>query len=645
MGILKVENLTFAYSQEKEILKNLDLEIAPGEALVVLGQNGCGKTTLLKLLAGALKPTSGQIFFQGKPLREKREDENGGEICYISQELNEPLLSASATVYDSIVAQLLNLGLEHSQREAEIKKILEMVLLWDQRYAPVAQLSYGERKRLTLARALALKPKILLLDEPAAGLDPRSWINIVKELKNLNNLGTTIVITTNDIDWVPLFAHKILVINQGQIILSGTPVEVFSQPQLLRQVNLRLPRIAHLFEILHKRDGWLYNSLPLTIGQAHKYLVNYRSHEGKLWRKGYTTGACAAAAAKAAVTVLVKNEFPQEVEIKTPLDTILKIPINSINQVQDKVTCSVIKDGGDDPDVTHGLEIQVTAQLVGKDIQILGGTGVGKVTKPGLAVAPGEPAINPVPRKMIREAVSSLLPPGQGVRLEVKVPEGEKVAKKTLNPQLGIVGGISILGTTGIVEPMSEEAFKSSLVPQISMAKAQNHKILIMTPGRMGQQKVKERWGLPEEMIIQMSNFVGYMLQQCQQHKISHLILYGHIGKLIKVAGGIFHTHSKIADGRREILAAHASIHGASPQLVEKILKANTIEEAVGIIKTEKMEFLFDLLASQVSAKASKFVEDKIKIGTILTALNGDILGMDSNAKALLEELRCGEIC
>lgn len=640
MSILKVKNLSYGYSQEKDIIKNIDLNVAPGEAVVILGQNGSGKTTLLKLLMGSLKPTSGQIFFQERPLEKVSSEEINSQIGYVSQGTEEEHIPA--TVYDHMAAKLQSMGLDSTQIEFRVKKALDMVQMWEQRFKSIAQLSYGQRKRIALAMALALEPKILIIDEPSANLDPRGWTKIIKELKKLRTLGMTFIIATNDVDWIPTFADKILVLHRGEIATAGTSEEVFRQPQLLRQWNLRLPRIAHLFEILQKRERWLCNSLPLTIGQAYEYLVKYRSHEGKLWRKGYTTGACAAAAAKAAVSVLVNNEFPQKVEIVTPLNTILSIPIHAINQEKDRVTCSVIKDGGDDPDITHGLEIKVTAQLTRSEgkIEILGGTGVGRVTKAGLAVAPGEPAINPIPQKMIREAVRSLLPPGQGVKLEVSVPAGEKVAGKTLNPQLGIVGGISILGTTGIVEPMSEEAFKSSLVPQISMALAQGHKTIIMTPGRMGQQNAKERWGLPDEMVIQMSNFVGYMLQQCSQHGVPNLILYGHIGKLIKVAGGIFHTHSKVADGRREILAAHASIHGASPQLVQMILQANTMEEAVELIKKEKMEFLFDLLASQVSAKASQYVEGKIRIGTVLTSLNGEILGKDSQAEALLEELR-----
>lgn len=367
----------------------------------------------------------------------------------------------------------------------------------------------------------------------------------------------------------------------------------------------------------------------------------YRYYEGRMWKRGYTTGSCAAAAAKGAVLALVKNQQVKEVEIVTPLNTTLTIPVHALEINQKSATCSVIKDGGDDPDITHGLEIKVKAVMKGSTIEIRGGKGVGTVTKPGLAVSPGQPAINPVPRKMIQEAVQPLLEAGQGVELEIIVPGGEEAARKTLNPKLGIVGGISILGTTGIVEPMSEEAFKSSLVPQISLALAMGYKTLVLTPGRMGQRRAMERWRLPEEAVVQMSNFVGFMLQECCQRQVANLILYGHIGKLIKIAGGIFHTHSKVADARLEILTAHAALQGASMEVIDAIMGANTIEEAVGTVKEAGMDFLFEKLAQRVSAKASEFVQGKIKIGTILTSLSGETLGQDESASLLLEELRC----
>lgn len=417
-------------------------------------------------------------------------------------------------------------------------------------------------------------------------------------------------------------------------------------------IPLALKRLRQLWEhderdsqhgSFHRQQGDQNDSLPGINGQAGQ-LMGYRSYEGKLWRRGYTTGACAAAAAKGAVLAMFKQERPEAVEITTPVSRIT-IPIAKYEVNQQEVTCSVIKDGGDDPDITNGLEIRVTAVPIPKGITISGGHGVGKVTKAGLAVPPGQPAINPVPRKMIIEAVQNFIPEDTGVALTISVPEGDKVALKTLNPKLGIRDGISILGTTGIVEPMSEEAFKSSLVPQIDIALAAGYRTLVLTPGRMGQRSAIEKLLVPETAVVQMSNFVGFMLQECCQRQVNSLILCGHLGKLIKVAGGIFHTHSKVADARLEILAAHLCLYNGDTKLVEEIMQANTIEEAVSLIKNNHLDHVFKMLAAKVSKRAAAYVEHKIRIGTILTSLNGEILARDTNADILLQELGCGSEC
>jgi len=356
-------------------------------------------------------------------------------------------------------------------------------------------------------------------------------------------------------------------------------------------------------------------------------------------RCGISTGASAAAAARAAALLLFRGERRERIVIVNPDGLPLEVPVTGLNKNGSSVWAVVTKDGGDDPDVTHGLDIIVEASGASDGITIHGGLGVGVVTRPGLQVAVGQPAINPTPRKMILEAVADLVPPGKGLVLTVSVPRGEEVANRTLNPRLGIVGGISILGTTGIVRPMSEEAFKKSLEPLVDMAVAAGYRKVVLTPGRMGVRRAVEQYGFPQESVVEMSNFVGYMLDVCADRRFEAVLLWGHHGKLIKVAAGNFYTHSKMADGRMETIAAYAGVAGATASLIKKILEATTAEEALGLLKENGLTGIFETIAARASARAEEYVHGRLKVGTVLLGLDGTILGLDGNARSIGREM------
>ncbi|WP_066635860.1 cobalt-precorrin-5B (C(1))-methyltransferase CbiD [Desulfolucanica intricata] len=367
----------------------------------------------------------------------------------------------------------------------------------------------------------------------------------------------------------------------------------------------------------------------------------------KQLRSGITTGASAAAAARAAVLYLYKKQNLKKITVYNPSGLAIDVPVKAQQLIDNNTAAAtVIKDGGDDPDVTHGLQIVVEVQRSGTEIIIKGGTGVGTVTRPGLQIPVGEPAINPVPREMIKAAVTDLLPPGQGLIITVSVPNGEKVAHKTLNPRLGIIGGISILGTTGIVRPMSEEAFKNSLVPLIQMALAHNYKHITLTPGRMGVRFAVDKYGLPEEAVVEMSNFVGFMLEACVEKGIEQVMLMGHHGKIIKIAAGIFHTHSRVADGRLETLAAYAGLAGADQKTIAAVLNSNTAEAAVQVLEDEGIrDQVFFQLAQRASRRAEDYVRGKLKVGTVLLSMDGNILGLDNQAKVIGRKLGWKYLC
>ena len=356
--------------------------------------------------------------------------------------------------------------------------------------------------------------------------------------------------------------------------------------------------------------------------------------EKKILRGGFTTGAAAAAGVKAALIFFSTDKIVGEVELSALDGTTLKIPIAKVERHGEKISVEVVKDAGDDPDITNGVSIfTATKKIGGEEIIFRAGVGVGKITKPGLQIPVGEPAINPGPRRLIKNVAEEFSI--RGLEVEISIPEGVELAKKTLNPMLGVEGGLSIIGSTGILRPMSEEAFKNSLVPQIDVAKAAGFEDLIFVPGKIGE-TIAERLGLPEGAIIQTSNFIGFMLEQAAEKNIRQIILCGHLGKLIKVAAGIFHTHNRVADGRLETLAAYSAAEGLPQVEVQKILSAATTEEAAQIISANNLECVYKKIASRASYRAERFVFGKLKVGTILADYSGKILGMDETAEKIL---------
>ncbi len=356
----------------------------------------------------------------------------------------------------------------------------------------------------------------------------------------------------------------------------------------------------------------------------------------RVLRYGNTTGACAAAAAKAALIALLKEPVDR-VGIPSPFGVRFEILVKEAKKVGNEGVATVVKDAGDDIDATDKLEILATVKLTddGK-VTIRSGKGVGIVTKPGLQVPIGEPAVNPVPRKMIEQSVREALPPGKGAEVTLTIPEGEKVATKTLNPKLGIVGGLSVLGTTGIVKPLSMEACRRSLVPQIDVAVQAGFERVFFVPGNIGERIAKKLFNPPEDDIVQTGDFVGYMLDKAVDKGVKEIVFLGHPGKLAKVAAGIFNTHHKVADARNEVVAAHAGAEGANAAAVKRILQANTTEESIPLLKEAGLsERVFDRIAESVNEHVTERTQNKIKVNVIIVSMDGEVLGVDKNARNL----------
>ncbi|MCI9056155.1 MAG: cobalamin biosynthesis protein CbiD [Oscillospiraceae bacterium] len=374
-------------------------------------------------------------------------------------------------------------------------------------------------------------------------------------------------------------------------------------------------------------------------------MEEYIVKDGKKLRLGYTTGSCAAAAAKAAAVMLLTGRRLETVALLTPKGIRLELEVREVETGPGYVSCAIAKDAGDDPDVTDGALIFArVSRREEPGIVIDGGPGVGRVTKPGLDQPVGAAAINSVPRRMIREnleEVCALADWSGGLEAVISVPEGERLAKKTFNPRLGIAGGISILGTTGIVEPMSDGALVGTIRAELSQRRAAGDCYVLLTPGNYGSEFIRDGLGLDPALAVQTSNFIGDALDLCRELGFSGALLVGHVGKLVKLAGGMLNTHSRWGDCRMEILAAHAGAAGAPPERLGELLECAACDDALRILREagvyrETLERLTRRAAFHLSARAGEDLE----VGTVLFSKVYGILGRTENAEALLNCIR-----
>ena len=361
---------------------------------------------------------------------------------------------------------------------------------------------------------------------------------------------------------------------------------------------------------------------------------------GKKLRCGYTTGSCAAAAAKAAARMALTGEAAAAVSITTPRGVVLNLEIQDSAVQPGRARCAVVKDGGDDPDMTNGLLVYADVALTAQGMTLRGGEGIGRVTKAGLACPVGEWAINPVPRRMIYEALEAVRSDcgyGGGFAVTISIPGGEELAKKTFNPRLGIVGGLSVLGTTGIVEPMSEKALVDTIRLEIDARKAAGDRHLLAFFGNYGVDFSRSRLGLDVSKRVTISNYVGELLDYGLYCGFADILLIGHLGKLVKVAQGIMNTHSSYADGRTSFLALAAMLCGASRQTGQAVYDAVTTDEAVRILNQEGLlPAVMDFTCQKIEYYMEQRVHGEVQTGAVIFSNVYGVLGCTSRAKELL---------
>lgn len=370
----------------------------------------------------------------------------------------------------------------------------------------------------------------------------------------------------------------------------------------------------------------------------NEYIVK----NGKKLRLGYTTGTCAAAAAKAAALMALTGRRIEAVRVRLPVGEELTLPLEDVTLSRDSACCAVKKDGGDDPDATHGMLIYARADKTGSGISLSGGKGIGTVTKEGLPCRVGEPAINPVPKKMILANLRELMEQENyksGLHIEIFAPAGEEIAKRTFNARLGILGGISILGTTGLVEPMSESAIVETI--RLEIATKSKNKILLLTPGNYGMDFAENALGLNIDKGVKCSNYMGEALDFLAYSGITRVLLVGHVGKLVKLAAGVMNTHSKVADCRNEVFAAHAALCGAEKNTVRLIMEAPTTDEIHRILVASGIEQpVYGSILNKILFHLRYRLGEKTHIEVIVFSKENGLLMESPGAGAYIETIK-----
>lgn len=368
-------------------------------------------------------------------------------------------------------------------------------------------------------------------------------------------------------------------------------------------------------------------------------------------RYGFTTGSCAAAAAKAAAYMLLTGKKKETIAIMTPKGILFQAALCDIVRAEKEVSCAVKKDGGDDPDITTGALVYAqvsfwTAQGE-KRIEIDGGVGVGRVTRPGMDQPVGNAAINHVPRQMIEKEVLEVCRMADykgGLKVVISIPAGKELAEKTFNPRLGIVGGISVLGTSGVVEPMSSQALLDTIRLELNMKRAQGYEIAAVSPGNYGLDFMREAYGYDLDASVKCSNFIGEAIDMAVQIGFGKMLFTGHIGKLVKVSGGIMNTHSREGDCRMELMAAAGLRAGVSVGMLNKILDCATTTEAICFLEDEKktkpvMQYLMQRIMYYLNYRA----KGAMRVECIMYDNQYKELAKSDGAEKFLEELKKAE--
>ena len=638
--VLNVTGLA-ARVEDKQLLHGVDLTINKGETHVLMGPNGAGKSTLLRTLAGQLAPMGGTVLLAGKDLTAYTGTQRAQKLALMAPHSRRMELT---TCFDFVSAGRYpytgRLGILSAEDRQQVHRALELVGAAQLADRDFNRISDGQRQRILLARALCQQPEVILLDEPTSFLDIKGKIELLTILKELAHTGRlAVILSLHELELAEKIADTVVCVSPAGVSGVLTPEQAF-QPENIRALyGLTEQQYTALFGTPEPEA----EKAPAGKPQFEHYV---RSGQ-KLLRCGYTTGTCAALGAAGAARLLLTGHAPETVALRTPKGIVVEVAPLFCRRTDTGAECAIEKDGGDDVDVTTGLPVIAAVELLPgcTDIRIDGGRGVGRVTKPGLDQPVGAAAINHVPRQMITEALrreaEAACYPG-GFAVTISIPGGEEVARRTFNPHIGVEGGLSVLGTSGIVEPMSQQAILDTIQLEMNQAalRAKDHRRLILAPGNYGLDYLHETYPQFADIpVVKTSNFIGDTLDMAAAAHFKQVLLVGHIGKLCKLAGGIMNTHSHTADCRTELFCTHAALCGADREVCTALYNAATTDACLEILDTAGLrEPVLQSLLAAIQLYLDRRAGGAFRVGAVLFSNQHGPLGQTETAARLLDE-------
>ena len=631
MSYCETQDLAIGYGTP--LLRDIALQAERGKVLALIGPNGAGKSTLLKTLAGQLAAQGGAVLLDGQTLTAYTPHARARKLALM---LPHTARSELATCFDVAAAGRYpytgRLGILSDADRRAVHEALTLVQAEALADRDFTKISDGQRQRVLLARAVCQQPEILLLDEPTSFLDVKGKAELMGILQTLaHEKNVAIIVTLHELELAQKLADAVVCVAPQGVSGVLTPQEAFARENICQLFDLTAVQYAALFGDAEAKP-------------KPKFEHYIRSGQ-KLLRCGYTTGTCAALGAAGAARLLLTGRAPETVGLRTPKGIVVEVAPQFCRLCSETTAeCAIVKDGGDDVDATTGLPVVAEVTLLPdapRTVTIDGGTGVGRVTKPGLDQPVGAAAINHVPRQMITEALlkeAETAGYSGGFAVVIRIEGGEDAAKRTFNPHLGVVGGLSVLGTSGIVEPMSQQALLDSLQLEIHQAALQSRR-LILAPGNYGLDYLAAHYPeLREIPIVKISNFIGEALDMAAAEQFGEVLLVGHVGKLVKLAGGIMNTHSKQADCRTELFCAHAALCGADTVICRALMDAATTDACLDILdaaglKTTVMASLLQAVQLHLDRRAA----GAFTVGAVLFSNQSGPLGQTTQAKTLLQ--------
>ena len=629
----EAQDLAVGYGKAP-LAEHIALGVRPGQILTLIGPNGAGKSTLLKTLAGQLAPMGGAVLLDGQDLTAYTGSARAQRLALMLPHTRRTELT---TCFEFAAAGRIpytgRLGLLSEADRQAVRDALALVGASALAERDFNCISDGQRQRILLARAICQQPEVILLDEPTSFLDIKGKIELLSILQTLaHTQHLAVLVSLHELDMAQKIADAVVCVSPQGVSGVLTPQEAFAPENI---------------QTLYRLSREQYETLFGPPKPAKPRFEHYVRSGQKLLRCGYTTGTCAALAAAGAARLLLTGIAPETVALRTPKGIVVEVAPLFCRAAAEGAECAIEKDGGDDVDVTTGLPVTATVTLLPgtPEIRITGGAGVGRVTKPGLDQPVGQAAINRVPRQMITEALhreaEAACYPG-GFAVTISIPGGEEVARRTFNPHIGVEGGLSVLGTSGIVEPMSQQAILDTIQLEMNQAalRAKDHRRLILAPGNYGLDYLHETYpqfaAIP---VVKTSNFIGDTLDMAAAAHFEQVLLVGHVGKLCKLAGGIMNTHSHTADCRTELFCTHAALCGADREVCTALYNAATTDACLEILDTAGLrEPVLQSLLAAIQLHLDRRAGGAFRVGAVLFSNQFGPLGQTETAARLLNE-------